>query len=302
MTSQEKFHLGRNIRPVHLMTTIVMYLLGAGLAHYLGEQINYSTFLLGIVWMICLQLGFYFLGDHFQTPFDSGLFSHPADQTHEPGLQPGQSPDLLLFSSLSLLAAAAVLGVILGVGGNLTLASGVVMGLFFGLFLLIVVPGFSLDLSGVGEFISSIILVVLPPALAFLLQSDRVHLFLSLGVFPLFPLHLGMIFTLRLKRYRMDLYKKRKTLLVRIGWIQAVFIHNLLIMAGFLLFGVSVLFGMPFKIIGPVFLTLPAAVYLIWTLSRLKEGAPVRWPIITLLSLVVFFLPTYLLTFSVWIN
>jgi len=285
-----------------MITTMAMYLLGTGLAKYLGGRLDTLNFFLGLIWIILLQLGMFLLGDHFQTPFDEGLIRKKTqEQTSEkdPGSEP---PVLILLSSVSFLAGAAVLGIILGIRGDLNLASTFVMVTYFLLHILIVVPGISLDLSGIGEFITSIILVIIPPVLAYLLQTGEFHRFITLSVFPLFPLNLALILVMRLKRYPADLAKKRKTLLVRLGWVQGVFIHNLLVFSGFLLFGLSMLFGLPFKLIGTVFLVIPAGIYIIWYLSRLEDGAPVRWSMITLLSLAVFFLPVYLVTYTVWIR
>jgi hypothetical protein len=89
-------------------------------------------------------------------------------------------------------------------------------------------------------------------------------------------------------------------MLVRLGWVQGIFIHNLLVLGGFLVFGLSAFFGTPLRIIGPVFFVLPIGFLLIWYLSRLKDGAPVRWKLIIPLSLVEFFLPLYLLVYSLW--
>lgn len=300
MTETRKLDLLRHLRPLHLMTTILMYMLGAGFARYLGERINVSVFFLGFSWMICLQLGFYFLGDYYQTPFEKGLISQKSENKSTQAGKSDRPEELLLYGALSLFAAAAVLVIFLGIRGDLTLSSGIVMTAIFCAFVLIVVPGLSLDTSGVGEFITAILLVVLPPALAFILQFESFHPFLSLGVFPLFPLHLAMILILRLKSYPTDLINDRKTIIIRLGWVRAVFLLNLLILSGFLLFGVTLLFGMPFRLIGLVFLVLPAAGFLVWYLSRLETGAPVRWPLITYLSLVTFFLPAYLITYSVW--
>ncbi len=302
MTEQKKQNFLRHFRPIHLSTSLVLYLLGSGFARYLGERLDYQVLFLGMAWMICTQLGFYLLGDHFQNPFDTGLFSNLAAKPTSVEKTKPELPSPLLFGSVSLLSAAGVLGLILVIQGSLNTASVFVMFFYFLLYVVLVVPGISLDLSSVGEIISSIILVVIPPALAFLLQMGAFHRLLTMGVFPLFLLNLAMILVLRLKRYRDDLARKRKTLLVRLGWVQGVFIHNLLVFSGFLLFGLSLLIGMPFRIIGPVFIVIPAGFILIWYLSSLKDGAPVHWPLITLLSLVVFFLPVYLITYSVWIR
>jgi 1,4-dihydroxy-2-naphthoate octaprenyltransferase len=292
----------RHLRLVHLLASTLVYLLGAGLARYLGEKTDGMVLGLGLIWLVCAQVGFYLLGDHFQTPFDAGWASPKLPEGEVTESEATGTADAGLYGSVALLAASAFISLILGLRGRLEISSGVLMGLCFGLFALIVVPGISLDLSGLGEIITSTILVVLPSALAFSLQAGSLHRSLPLAVFPLYPLHLAMVLLLRLSRYREDLELNHKTLLVRIGWIQGVFIHNLLLLSGFLLFGVSLIFGMSYRIIAPVFLALPAAIALVWYLSRFKDGIAVRWPLLKVLSLVVFFLPAYLITFSLWIR
>jgi len=302
MVDHQKLKLINHIRPIHLLTTFALYLLGSGLARYLGERIDYSTFLLGLAWVFSLQLGFNFLGDHFKTPFDPGLFARFPVITDENSPESYHPGEILLYISVSFFAGAAVLSLILILQGTLYLSSAVLMGLFFVGFFLLVVPGISLEHSGVGEIITSFTLVIIPPAFAFFLQYGTIHRILTLGIFPLFPLHAALIILLRLQDYGDDLKQNKKNLLVRIGWVQGIFIHNLMVLGGFLLFGTAVFFGFPVRLIGLVFLTLPIALYLIYYLSQLKDGAPVRWPLIRLLSLVVFFLPVYLLTYSSWVK
>jgi len=299
MTETRKLNLVQHIRPLHLMTLIVLYFLGVGFGHYLGQRIDLAPLLIGLLWILSLSIGLNFLGDYFQTPFDWGWVRKEQGENNS---QEKDRVEILLYLSVASLAVGAVLTVILGISGSLSLSSGLIMASYFLLYCLIIIPGISLDLSGIGEFFTSIILVVLPPAIGYLLQANEFHRFLYLGIFPLFPLHLAMILVLRLKTYPVDIRKERKTLLVRLGWQRGVYLHNLMVLSSFLLFGVALIFGMPFRLILPVFFTLPVAGYLIWYLSSLEDGAPVRWPLITLLSLVVFFLPVYLITFTVWIR
>ncbi len=302
MTETRKLNLVSHIRPLHLMTLVVLYSLGVGFGRYLGERIDSIPFLIGLLWILSISLGLNFLGDYFQTPFDRGLVKED-QEVEEPkkNISPDRS-EILLYISVVCLAVGAVLTVILGLTGYLSLSSALFMGIFFLFYCLLIVPGVSLDLSGIGEFITSIILVVLPPAFAYLLQVGTFHRFLYLGIFPLFPLHLAMILVLRLKTYPTDIKEGRKTLLVRLGWLRGVFLHNLLVLSGFVLFGVALLFGMPTRMVLPVFFTLPATGFLVWYLSRLQEGAAVRWPLIILLSFVNFFLPVYLITFTAWVR
>ncbi len=302
MIKRQRLNLLKHIRPVHLLTTLALYLLGTGFARYLGQRIDYSLFLLGLVWLLFLQLGYYFLGDHFKTPFDAGLYKRLPFNSGEKLAESSQSGEMLLYLSVSCFTGVVVISVLLILQGAVSISTAFLMGLFFAGNLLLVVPGVSLNLSGVGEIITSIVLVIIPPAFSFFLQYGTFHRFIALGIFPLFPLHLALILLLRLTGYSDDLRNNRKNLLVRIGWIQGIFLHNLMIFSGFLLFGVALLFGFPVRIVGSIFLTLPAALYLVWYLSQLEDGAPVRWPLFTLLSLVVFFLPVYLLTYSSWVR
>jgi len=299
MTETRKLDLVQHVRPLHLMTLIVLYFLGVGFGRYLGQRIDLAPLFIGLLLLLTLSVGLNFLGDFFLTPFDRGEVRKEQVEVDSQGKD---KDEVLLYISVASLAVSAVLTVILGISGSLSLSTGLVLGSYFLLYCLLIIPGVTLDLSGVGEFFTSIILVVLPPAIGYLLQAGEFHRFLYLGIFPLFPLHLAMILVLRLKTYPDDIRKDRKTLLVRQGWQRGVYLHNLMVLSGFLLFGVALIFGMPFRLILPVFFTLPVAGYLIWYLSSLEDGAPVRWPLITLLSLVIFFLPVYLITFTVWIR
>lgn len=299
MTETRKLDLVQHIRPLHLMTLIVLYCLGVGFGRYLGHRTDPASFLIGLFWILTLSTGMNFLGDYYQTPFDRGL---PRKQPIANESKNAEKDEALIYISAAFLAVSAVLAVILGVSGSISISSAWLMASFFLIYSLLIIPGISLDQSGVGEFFTSMVLVVLPPAIGYLLQTGEFHRFLYLGIFPLFPLHLAMILVLRLKTYPEDIRMDLKTLLVRLGWIRGVYLHNLMVMSGFLLFGVALAFGMPYRLILPVFFALPAAGYLVWYLSSLQDGAPVRWPLITLLSLVVFFLPVYLITYTIWVR
>ena len=302
MAEQKKLDLLTHIRPIHILSTMGLFMLGTGISRYLGERIDITPFFLGLIWLIFLQQGFFFLGDYFQTPFDRGLYSKmPFDSPRGNQIQE-KKDEVLLYISVAAFSTAAIISILLGLQNWIDLTVISLMVITFLGFILLVVPGLSLDNSGVGEIVTSITLLLCPPALGFLIQFGEFHPFFVYGILPLFPLHLALIILLRLISYREDLQRGRKNLLIKIGWVRAVFLHNLLVLSGFLLFGISLLFGFPSRMIGFVFLVLPAAFYLIWYLSRLEHGAPVRWPLITLLSLTVYFLPLYLICFSSWVN
>lgn len=301
MSDEIKTNMLRHARPIHLMTALAMYLAGAGLARYLGAQIKYSVLFLGISWLISLLLGIFLLGDYFKISFADPILSTGSvsklNETQEQSLR----SDLLLFGALALLSVSGIITIMLGLNDVITPAVVIIMVCSFVFSALLVTPGLNIKYSGIGEFIIPICLVLFPPALSFFTQYGGFHHFLSLSIFPLFLLHLALVLTLGLRSYSEDYRIERKTIMVRLGWVRGVFLHNLLLLSAFLLFGAALLFGLPFRIVGPVFVTLIPAIYLIWIYTGLERGAPVRWPVIMFLALVVFFLPVYLITFTTWI-
>ena len=301
MTDRNQTNLLGIIRPIHLMTALTMYLAGAGLARYLGARVDLSALGLGLSWLLCILLGVFLLGDYFGISFEDPILPARSMVTSTEDQKKSPQSNLLLFGALALFSSAGVLTVLMGLRGEITPAVGVVLLACFIFSTLVVAPGLNLKYSGIGEFMISFCLVVFPPALSFYTQYGEFHRFLSLGIFPLFPLHLALILTLRLRSYPENYRADRKTLMVRLGWVRGIFLHNLLVLSAFLLFGAAMLFGMPLRIVGPVFLTLIPAGYLIKTYSGLEHGTPVRWPLIILLALVVFFLPVYLIAFTTWV-
>lgn len=301
MTDRNKTNLLYHIRPIHLMTVIALYLAGAGLARYLGARVDLSVLGLGLAWLLCLSLGIFLLGDHFKISFVSPVLPARGRIDSKEDQQESPSSNTLLFGALALLSATGVLTVLMGINGLITSATGLILAGCFVAFSFQITPGLNLKYSGIGEFLVSICLVLFPPALSFFTQYGEFHRFLSLSVFPLFPLHLGLVLTLCLRSYPEDHRADQRTLMVRLGWVRGIFLHNMLLLSAFLLFGTAMLFGFPSRIAGPVFLALIPAGYLIWIYSGLEGGAPVRWPLIISLAGVVFFLPVYLIAFTAWI-
>ncbi|RLC99768.1 MAG: hypothetical protein DRI46_08895 [Chloroflexi bacterium] len=301
MTDLNQTSLIRTMRPIHLMTALAMYLVGAGLARYLGARMDLSALGLGLSWLLCLLLGAFLLGDYFKISFETPVL--PAKYTVPPSENQKESPqsNLRLFGALGLFSSAGVLTILMELRGGITPAVGMVLLACFSFTTLVVAPGLKLKYSGIGEFVISICLVIFPPALSFYMLYGEFHHFLSLGISPFFPLHLALILTLRLRSYPEDYRADRKTLMVRLGWVRGIFLHNLLVLSAFLLFGAAMLFGLPQRIVGPVFLTLLPAGVLIRIYSGLEHGTPVRWPLIIFLALVVFFLPVYLIAFTAWV-
>jgi len=52
MTETRKLDLVQHIRPLHLMTLIVLYFLGVGFGRYLGQRIDPAPLWFGLLWIL----------------------------------------------------------------------------------------------------------------------------------------------------------------------------------------------------------------------------------------------------------
>lgn len=296
------------IRPFHLLTAVVVYGLGAGIARYLGWDVESGVFWLGLVWVLGLLTGSYFLGESLKIPLLIGLIGHFRILRENQGdLAPGldsqerrEQRDLLTGSALLLVTAA--LTTWMGWLGWLAPASVVVLGLMGIGALLEVLPPVQEPLWSLKEVVFSLLHAVLPAVLAFVLQTGEVHRLVALSTFPLFGLHLGLMLILQLVSFQEDLKTRVPTLLTGIGWVGGIALHNYLVIASFFLLALAMFFDFPASIILPAMTGVLPAAYLVWYLNDLKRGAPTRWGLITALSLAGFFLPLYFLMFSFWFD
>jgi len=285
-----------------LLGGVLLYALGVGIAHYLGNPIDWALVSLGQVWVTTLQLATHLLTAHFTFP------GKPRDPTRIPIPGEGEKPqdgirrDLILWAGFASLAAAISLALILfqykGVNGGIL----IVMGLIFGGVILYAVPPFQWVNTGYGELVHSIILVNLIPALGFMFQEGELHRLVTMSTFPLTMLYLAMMLAIQLQDYYKNLRTKRVTLLTRLGWERGIVFHNVLILSSFLLMGAALFFGLPSSVGLPVFFVFPLGLFQIWMMSRIAAGAKPNWRVLNLTAVLTFGLTTYLVTFSFWIR
>jgi 1,4-dihydroxy-2-naphthoate octaprenyltransferase len=88
--------------------------------------------------------------------------------------------------------------------------------------------------------------------------------------------------------------------MVRLGWERGMMLHNILILVGYLLIGLAMLFGFPTSVALPALLALPLGLFQIWYMSRIGAGSKPNWQVLGWLAVLVFGVTTYLLTFSFW--
>lgn len=291
----------RLARPHFLLGGALVYALGVGISHYLGNQVDWGLYFLGQGWVSLLQLGTHFLNEYYDGPVDANNPNRTPFSGGSGAIGPGRLPrNVALIAAGTCLTFVASLTVVLISQTALPPAALLIMVIaFLGAFLYSA-PPIRLASSGYGELTTSILVANLVPAFAFILQTGDLHRLVSMSTFPLTALHLSMMLAYELPDYGSDLRYEKKTLMVRLGWQSGMLIHNLLILAAYLLLGLAMVYGLPFPIALPGFFTLPLGLFQIWQMRRIAEGLPPNWTALTLGSAMLFALTAYLLTFSFW--
>ncbi len=288
-------------RPLFLLGAALLYALGAGIARYLGAELDWGAYLLGQAWVTALQLSAHYLNEYFDGPGDE----HNANRTPFSGgsgaLGPGKLPRAVaLWAGVACLAAGASLAVLLIEQARSAPAALLIMSLIFVGAVAYSVPPARLAASGYGELTTSLIVANLVPALAYLLQADELHRLLAMATFPLTTLHLAMMLAFELPDYASDLKYGKRTLMVRAGWQRGMLLHNILALSGFVLLGLAAVMGLPLPIALPTFFVLPVGLLQVWQMVRIEQGSRPNWILLTLAGVTSFGLTAYLLVFGFW--
>lgn len=288
-------NLIRLSRPLYLLLSALTYILGAGIARYLGHGQDVNAFWLGMGWVFLLQLSASMLTEVFRPTYE------PLILEETPVERIALRNALLLIAATALTSAAVIILLMLTAG---LMTPPVLM--FLGLAVLAAlaygVPPLRLVNTGFGELTLAILIADLIPALAFLLQTGELHRLLVIVAIPLTALALAFFIVLNFSAYAIDIKYVRRTLLTRLGWERAVPLHHFLILTAYLLFAISPLLGFPWVILWPVFLTLPFGILQVLWLRNIALGGRPVWNFLTTLATSVFGLTAYVLTLNFWIR
>jgi 1,4-dihydroxy-2-naphthoate polyprenyltransferase len=291
----------RLTRPLFLLGAILLYVLGAGIAHYLGTILDWGLFWIGLVWVLLLQLSAHYLNEYFDAPFDQENENRTPFSGGSGALGPGKLPRrTALIAALTVLTFLASLTVLMMSRWRIPALSTSIMGLaFLGAFFYSV-PPVALERSGYGELTTSFLVAFLLPGYAFSLQTGEFHRLVAMTGFPLVTLHLAMMVSFEFPDYFSDVKHGKHTLLARIGWQNGILLHNILVLTAFLLVGLALTFKMPVFAALPAFLSLPLGLLQIWQYRRLYVGSKPNWTALTLNGLALFAAMAYLFAYSFW--
>jgi len=270
-------------------------MLGVGMVHYNHGILDWNVILLGLLWLSSLQLGTAFLQDYFNVQLENGADNNSKNTTGK------LSRNSLLLISYAFLAVVASLSVLLIRVVNdqaiyLLMAIIVIGAVGYS------VPPLKLSSSGYGELILSLLVANLTPAFGYQLQGGDTLRLLAMVTFPLTTLHLAMLLVFSLTTYASDMKYARRTMMLRMGWQNGMLFHNLLVLFAYLLLVLAITFQLPLLIGAPALLTLPVGLYQIISINRIAAGGKPQWKTLSLMSIALFCITAYLLTFSFWIR
>ena len=290
-------------RPFFLVGVAVLYALGAGIAHYLGVFIDWGFYAMGQAWVSLLQLSTQYLNEYFNAPMDATNPNRTLLTGGSGALGPGKLPrNVALIAALTCLALLASFTVVLISQVHLPPEAYLIMFLAFMGAFFYSTPPVKLEASGYGELTTSVMVSMMVPSFAFILQTGQLHRLLAMSTFPLTALHLSMLLAFELPDYATDLKFEKRTLMVRMGWQNGMVFHNVLVLVAFLLVLLAASFGYPWFAMVAGLLPLPLGLFQIWQMRNIAHGLKPNWTALTIGALALFGTMAYFVTFAFWTN
>ncbi len=291
-------------RPLLILAALLTYVLGLGIVHHLAVQINLVTALLGFVMVVLLLETRAFMEAYYRhpnAPENRMANSVKVEDVYMTAVEQFQRP-MLLYISIVILGAGALLTMILAIQGALPPSVYVLLGLAFLACFFSAFPPVSLSERGYSEIIESLLVANIIPAIALGMQHGDLHVLLILLTLPLTPLYLGLRITVLLEAYGRDSLRNRLTMLVRMGWQNGMRLHNISVISSYLLIGIFALFRLPWSLTWPPLLSLPFAALQIFQIQQISAGAKPNWRMLTLTAIGTFAITAYSIALTLWIR
>ena len=285
------------LRPLEWLSAALIYALGVGIADYLGFTINWSFYWLGQAWVSLLQISAYALDAYFEALKTSTGLPGPQDNPLGPGKLP---PEAALGVAGAGMVVCASLSLPILTSPQFSPLIGMLMLSLLAAALLYALPPLRLAAAGYQEFLDTLMIVILPPALAIVLQTGELNRLLAMTCFPLAALFMAQRLAWALPAYGTDLRYERKTLLMLMGWERGMLLHDLLILTAFGLVVAAFFFGLPFGLGAPALLGMPLGALQIWQMRQIAEGAKPNWNALRFNAVALFAVTAYILTFFFW--
>jgi 4-hydroxybenzoate polyprenyltransferase len=288
--------------PWELFLAALFYFLGVGIHEYLGKSSQWNTLIIGFVTILMLliaksSLSLYLLRVKlgYSIQFDQNKLEK-SDDWKSNKLQ----VLLSILVCITSLTTAVVLSFIMIKDGVLLFDNAVL--LFLAYFFAIFIPLYQQNMVGYIELINTFLIIIIIPAFAFLLQGGELHRLVILLTLPISLLFIAEQIALSLKNYGDELKYGTRTLLGRLGWRQAMNLHNILILISYLFIAFETFFGLSWDIAWRLLLTLPLGLYQLWQILRIAAGGKPNWKLLDLNARATLGVTAYLAVLIMWIG
>lgn len=267
-------------RPIFLAAGLGVYLLGSGIAKYLGTRIDFAVFVLGALWIIFTHLAALYLNEYFDEPVDRENENRTIFSGGSGVLGTGEGKlrrkvALSGFVVATSLAGAMTLSLLWL--GAIQAGAGLLMTLIYLGGLIYSLPPFQLARAGYGEFLAAMIGGYLVPMFGYNLQTGEAHRLVAMASLPIVLFSLVFMLAVSFPDYATDLKYGKRTFLVRAGWENVVFIHNTVILLGFIVLVSLLYLDFPRAILYPSFLAFPLGLMLFWQMRMIAVGGRPNW-------------------------
>lgn len=281
--------------PGYLLMVALTYMLGAGIAKYLGFPPRAPLVAMGLVMAVLLQAALQWLEAAFRPLREQG----PREETEA---DPAQVRKAVLYSAIGALAAAGTLAFSILTFERAPVGAAFCLGLSAVLILIYATPPMRAAGRGFGELLLAAQIAYLTPTLGFLLESGSIHGLLVWCTAALTVLFVATLIALELPSFADDVRRDEATILTKVGWEVGLNLHHALMLTSYVVLGLCVFSGFSITLIGPAFLTLPFALLQVFLLRGIARGAKPIWSLLRVNALAVFALTTYFLTLSFWLR
>jgi 1,4-dihydroxy-2-naphthoate octaprenyltransferase len=281
-----------------LVALSLTYGIGIGMAYHLGAALDWVNLVLGLLASILLLEMRNFLSAYYDHPESPLTTLHQDDPGYETLVDLRRQ--VLLQTALTVLTAGATVTVILIFRHAISTSATVLLGIAWFICFFTSAPPLRLEKNGYGELVEAILVVTLIPALAFTLQGKMVNYILIMLTLPLTLIYLAMKIAISFESYGFEVTHGNRSLTARMGWQKAMNLHNLLILAAFVLIGVFGLAGLTWSFVWPMLLGLPLGVYQIFLIQQISAGVKPSWRILRFVSGGLFLLMLYLILLTLW--
>lgn len=282
-------------RPHFLIGGFALFALGAAIARYLGHRLDLGLYIFGQALVTVGQLMTHYLNEYYDGPTDTQNERRTWFSGGSGAIGPGLlSRRTAMYAAIVCLAFMAIL-----VSG--WLVRDTVPLLAWLLFILLLIGAYSysapplrLQSTGYGEVTAALIVGGIVPSFAFALQTGELHRILFMSTAPLVALCFAMLIAFELPDFPTDAKYGKNNLLVRVGWRNAMRLHDLAIAFTILTYVLAYLSGFPRRVSLGAVIVLPLALAQMWQLARLRSGFKPQWRTLTLAALGLFGLAIYM--------